>query len=353
MSTLYLTQPGSQLHKEHDRLLVRRGDEILEAIPLIKVDQVVLMGRGVSITTSAHHALVRRGADIVYLTGGGGFVSRVIGPEHKNGRLRHQQSLLASDPLFALRTAQAIVHGKVLNQRALVQRHAERANWAARALAAMDEMARRVSSAQDLDQLRGMEGQAAREYFGLMRRMLRPPSDGHSWNFERRVYYPPTDPVNALLSFTYSLLQRDMTTACELIGLDPYLGFFHAIDYGRPSMALDLMEEFRPIVGDSIVMETVNRPYVSLADFEQVDLTEQESERDEFTEPRATVHAVYLAGSGREKVIALYENRVNDEAMFTYQDQQVSYRQIFQLQAQAMARLILGEVSGYVPFTVR
>jgi CRISPR-associated protein Cas1 len=353
MSTLYLTQPGAQLHKDHDRLLIKRGDEVLEAVPFIKVDQVVLMGRGVSVTTSALHALTRRGVDVVYLTGTGGYVSRVIGQEHKHGRLRHQQSLVATEPLFALQTAQNIVRGKIVNQRALVQRHAESAPWAGRALAAMDDMARSVGAAQDIDQLRGMEGQAAREYFGLMRHLLRPPSDGDSWNFDRRAYYPPTDPVNALLSFSYSLLLRDMTTSCELIGLDPYLGFFHAIDYGRPSMALDLMEEFRPIVADSIVLEAVNRPYVSLADFEQVDLAEKESERDENEAPRASTQAVYLAGSGRERLIALYENRVNDEGMFNYQNQQVSYRTIFQLQAQAMARLILGEVSDYVPFTVR
>jgi CRISPR-associated protein Cas1 len=217
----------------------------------------------------------------------------------------------------------------------------------------MDEMAKRVTTAQDLDQLRGMEGQAAKEYFGLMRRLLRPPAEGGSWQFDRRAYYPPPDPVNAVLSFTYSLVLRDMTTACELIGLDPYLGFFHAIDYGRPSMALDLMEEFRPIVADSIVLEAVNRPYLTLADFEQVDLTEKESERDENEAPRASVHAVYLAASGRETIIAMYENRVNDESMYRYRDQQVSYRYIFQLQAQAMARLILGEASEYVPFTVR
>jgi CRISPR-associated protein Cas1 len=118
-------------------------------------------------------------------------------------------------------------------------------------------------------------------------------------------------------------------------------------------MALDLMEEFRPIVADSIVLEAVNRPFVSLADFEQVDLSEKESERDENDEPRATTQAVYLAASGREKVIALYENRVNDESMFKYQDQQVSYRYIFQMQAQVMARLILGEASDYEPFVVR
>jgi CRISPR-associated protein Cas1 len=353
MSTLYLTQPGAQLHKDHDRLLVKRGEDVLEAVPFIKVEQVVLMGRGVSITTSALHALTRKGVDIVYLTGSGRYVSRMIGAEHKNGRLRHQQSLLASDSQFALQTAQNIVRGKIHNQRVLVQRHVEQANWAGRALEAMDDLARRVDTTLDLDQLRGMEGQAAREYFGLLRRLLRPPSEGGSWNFERRAYYPPTDPINALLSFTYSLILRDMTTACELIGLDPYLGFFHAIDYGRPSMALDLMEEFRPIVADSLMLEAVNRPYVSLADFEQVDLTEQEKDRDENETPRASLQAVYLARSGREKVIAMYENRVNDESMYTYQNQQVSYRYIFQLQAQAMARLILGEAREYVSFTVR
>lgn len=353
MATLYLSQPGAKLHKEHDRLLVKRGEEVLEAVPLIKVEQVVLMGRGVSISTSALHALTRSGVDIVYLSGTGKYLSRMVGQEHKNGRLRHQQSLLASDVLFSLQTAQSIVYGKIINQRAVVRRHAEGAPWAGRALSAMEDMIKRLGTSQDADQLRGMEGQAAREYFGLLRNMLKPPSEGGSWNFERRAYYPPTDPINALLSFTYSLVLRDVTTACELVGLDPYLGFFHAIDYGRPSMALDLMEEFRPIVADSIVLEAVNRPYVSLADFEQVDLSEQESDRDENEEPRASTTAVYLNGSGREKIIAMYENRVSDESMFNYQGQQVSYRQIFQLQSQAMARLILGQAQDYAPFTVR
>jgi len=353
MSTLYLSQQGAKLHKEHDRLIVKRGDDVLDTVPMIKVDQVVLMGRGVGITTSALHALIRNKVDIVYQTGGGGHIARVIGAEHKNGRLRHQQSLLASDPLFALQTAQNIVYGKIVNQRVVVRRHAEGAPWAGRALAAMDDMIKRIGTAQDADQLRGMEGQAAREYFGLLRQMIRPPSEGGSWNFDRRAYYPPPDPINALLSFVYSLILRDVTTACELIGLDPYLGFFHAIDYGRPSMALDLMEEFRPIIADSIMLEAVNRPFVSLADFEQVDLTEKESERDENEAPRESLTAVYLAASGREKIIAMYENRVNDESMFHYQEQQVSYRYIFQMQAQAMARLILGEAREYAPFMVR
>jgi CRISP-associated protein Cas1 len=120
MATLYLSQPGAKLHKDHDRLLVKRGEEVLEAVPLIKVEQVVLMGRGVSISTSALHALTRNNVDIVYLSGTGKYLSRMVGQEHKNGRLRHQQSLLASDTLFSLQTAQNIVYGKIVNQRAVV-----------------------------------------------------------------------------------------------------------------------------------------------------------------------------------------------------------------------------------------
>jgi len=353
MSTLYVTEPGTQVHKDSDRLVLKRGNDVLEAVPLIKVDQVVLMGRGVSVTTSALHALTKRGVDVVYLSGGGRFLSRMVGQEHKHSRLRQMQAVNTTDEGFAMRAASAIVAGKVWNQRVLVQRHSERAPWSRNALAAMDDMGRRADSAQGLDQLRGFEGQGAKEYFGLFRRLLKPPVDGQSWGFDRRAYYPPPDPINAALSFAYSLLLRDVVTACELIGLDPYLGFFHVIDYGRPSMALDLMEEFRPIVADSIVLEAVNRPYISLKDFEAVDLTEAEEERPADQEPRSSTQAVYLAKDGREKLIHLYETRVNEQVFAAAEGDRVSYRYIFQLQAQKMARFVLGEAQRYEPFTVR
>jgi CRISPR-associated protein Cas1 len=138
-----------------------------------------------------------------------------------------------------------------------------------------------------------------------------------------------------------------------MIGLDPYLGFFHVIDYGRPSMALDLMEEFRPIVADSIVLEAVNRPYVSLQDFEAVDLTEAEEERPADQEPRGSTQAVYLAKEGRGKLIQLYESRVTENTFSLPEGDKVSYRTIFQLQAQKMARFVLGEARQYEAFTVR
>jgi CRISPR-associated protein Cas1 len=360
MATLYVTEPGTQLHKESDRLLVKRGDEILDAVPLIKVDQVVLVGRGVGLTTSALHALTKRGVDIVYLSGGGRFLSRVIGQEHQHSHLRQRQAVLIENPEFSLAAARGIVRGKVTNQRVLVQRHAEGAPWGKNALAGMDEMRRRAENARNLDELRGFEGQGAKEYFGLFRRLLHPPLDGQSWGFERRAYYPPTDPINALLSFAYSLLLRDVTTACELIGLDPYLGFLHVIDYGRPSMALDLMEEFRPIVADSIVLEAVNRPFVTLQDFEAVDLSEAEAERPADSqqprgkqEPRSATQAVYLAKAGREKLIQLYEARVIENTFATPEGDRISYRAVFRYQAQKMARLVLGEARQYEAFTVR
>ena len=187
----------------------------------------------------------------------------------------------------------------------------------------------------------------------MFRRLLKPPVDGHGWGFERRAYYPPPDPINAVLSFTYSLLLRDVVTACELIGLDPYLGFFHVIDYGRPSMALDLMEEFRPIVADSVVLEAVNRPFIGLQDFEAVDLSEAEEERPPDQEPKASTQAVYLAKDGREKIIHMYETRVNEQVFASPDGDRTSYRHIFQLQAQKMARFVLGEAHFYEPFTVR
>lgn len=355
MTTLYVTEPGTQVHKDNDRLVVKKGDEVLDAVPFIKVQQVVLVGRGVSLTTATLHALTKRGVDVVYLSGGGRFLSRVIGQEHKHSRLRQRQAVLADDAQFAVLAASGIVYGKVTNQRVVVQRHSERAPWSRAALAGMEAMIQRTLQAQNRDELRGLEGQGAKEYFSLLRRLLKPPVDGQGqgWGFERRACYPPTDPINALLSFSYSMLLRDVTTACELIGLDPYIGFFHVIDYGRPSMALDLMEEFRPIVADSIVLEAVNRPFVGLRDFEIVDLSEAEEERPEDQEPRSSTQAVYLAREGREKLIQLYETRVNEQVFAASDGERVSYRALFQLQAQKMARFILGEARQYDAFTVR
>ena len=212
-----------------------------------------------------------------------------------------------------------------------------------------------LDGAANLDDLRGHEGIAAKEYFGLLRRLLKLPADGQSWNFNRREYYPPPDPINALLSFGYTLLLNDLIASCQLSGLDPDLGFFHSIDYNKPSMALDLEEEFRPIIVDSIVLAAINHGLLRLKDFEigaprrKPDDAAQQAEAGA-PEP---VRPVYLKDEPRKKFISLYEARVNEQIFYPPTGESLSYRKIFQLQAYQMGKVILGEVPYYSPFMVR
>ena len=348
MTTLYITEPGVQVHKKGERLLVSRGEEILQDIPMIKVNRLVLIGRGVGLTTPAVFALARNNIDVLYLTGRGGFVSRLVGREHKHSRLRHSQALAVSDAAITFSVAKTIVEGKVHNQRVLVQRHAEGASWAGRALRVMDQMKQQVDSTRSLDEVRGLEGMAAKEYFGLLRQLMRPPRDGRSWGFERREYYPPPDPINALLSFGYTLLLNDLIAACQVVGLDPDLGFFHAIDYGKPSMALDLEEEFRPIIIDSIVLTAVNHSLFGLSDFAVP--TRDERAGNEGSQKARPIH---LSDEARKRFINLYETRLGEQIHYPPQGETTSYRRILELQAYQMARLILAEIPHYQPLTVR
>lgn len=365
MSTLYVTETGVQIHKVGERLLVKKGQEVLQDIPMIKVDRVVLMGRGASITTPTLYALAQRKVGVFYLNSSGRFILRMLGNEHHHSRLRQAQVRACDDSARSMRVAQSIVNGKVSNQRVLVQRHAEGAAWARDALALMDAMRQQVVSAQTLDELRGREGMAAKEYFSLMRRMFRPPANGRGWGFERRAYYPPTDPINALLSFGYSMLLNDLVAACQLSGLDPDIGFFHAIDYNKPCMALDLEEEFRPIIVDSIVLTVINRPVFTPDDFEVGQPWKRRAddgdEADEDAADRRPIPAavsggprpIYLKENARKRFIGLYESRVNEQIFYPPSGERTSYRRIFELQAYAMARMILGEIPEYVPFMVR
>jgi CRISPR-associated protein Cas1 len=350
MTTLYVTEQGVQVHKKGQRLIAQKGEEILQDIPMIKIDRVVLMGSGVSLTTPALHALIRKNVDILYLTGRGGFVSRVVGREHKHSRLRYAQALSITNPDLAFTIAKSIVQGKINNQRVLVQRHAEGNHWAKRAIRTMNEMKSRVDSAQNLDELRGLEGMAAKEYFGLLRNLFHPPRDGQSWRFDRREYYPPPDPINALLSFGYTLLLNDLVAACQKAGLDPDLGFFHSIDYGKPSMALDLEEEFRPIIVDSIILTVINRPLFGLQDFEIGQPRQQNDQQDDQNPPRIPV---LLRDDARKRFINLYETRINEQIFYPPTGETTSYRRIFELQAYQMARVILGETPEYIPLIVR
>ena len=365
MATLYVTETGVQVHKQGQRLLVQRGSEVLQDIPMIKVDRVVLMGKSVSITTPTLFALTNRKIGVYYLTGQGKFILRTVGEEHHHSRLRQAQIRASDDTVRSLSLARSIVQGKVHNQRVLVRRHSEGEPWARKALVQMDEMRRQVDASPNLDVLRGCEGLAAKQYFHLLRQIFRPPSDGRTWGFERRVYYPPTDPINALFSFGYTLLLNNLVSACQITGLDPDIGFFHAIDYNKPAMALDLEEEFRSVIVDSIVLAAINRPIFRLGDFEMGhplrNKAGEASSQDVLSVPQAGVspskttvpRPIYLKDSARRRFIDIYENRVNEQVIYPPSGERTTYRRIFELQAYAMARVILGETEHYMPFMIR
>lgn len=368
MAILFVAEHGSRVKKVGERLVVTLGDKVLEDVPLIKIERVVLMQGSISVTTPTLFALARRGIPIVYLKGG----LTISGQPHKRVRVRYRQALAIGDYQLSLRVAREIVRAKVLNQRVLVQRHAEQAAWAKRALQGMADMAGRVDKVATLDELRGLEGNAAREYFGLLRRMLKEPM-----GFERRAYHPPTDPINALLSFLYTLLLHDCIAACDGIGLDAYLGFFHALDFGRPSMALDLEEAFRPVIADSLVLTLVNQRLIKPADFQRGQPKrggnsggagdpaaegEEEGGEDEprpagTVSERSALPAIYLNEAARRRVILAYEERMNSLTAYAAgeddREQKTTYRRVVHLQAEAMARLVLGEGDHFMPLRVR
>ncbi|HOG48825.1 MAG TPA: CRISPR-associated endonuclease Cas1 [Anaerolineae bacterium] len=332
MATLYLSEPGTALQKDGERLVVTRDERVVEAIPLLKVDQVVVMGRGVRVTTPALFALASRGIDVVYLAGKSGrFVARMRGQETGFGRLRFEQALLVADTARSLALARELVRGKLHNQRVLVLRHGGSEAWAQAAAEGIARMMERIDGAGDADVLRGLEGQAAALYFGAYRRLLR-----QDLGFARRAYYPPPDPVNALLSFGYTLLLQRILGAVGIVGLDPYLGVFHVLDYGRPSLALDLEEEFRPIVVDSLVLDLVNHRVLTAGDFRPV--------KDK---------GVLLGDAGRARFLTAFERRLAATLVYPPSGETTTYLRCLELQTRQAARCILGQQARYQPLLVR
>ena len=332
MGTVYVKEQGAVVRRDGDRLRVTLEKEDLTSIPLIHLDQLALMGN-VQLTTPAATRLLERGIDVVFLSKYGKFRGRLMCGGSKFAQLRHRQLQMASDERAALPIAQAIVVAKVGNQRVVVQRRAERVPGARRALDGMMQMGRRAERAGSLDSLRGFEGKAGAFYFEAVRALL--PAE---WGFERRAYHPPPDPANALLSFGYTLLLKDVSAAIQIVGLDPYVGFFHALGYDRPALALDLMEELRPVVVDSMFLDIVANKRLRPGDFQR---------------SRNPKRPCSLGEAGVRVVIEQYEQRLQSAVTHPLARGQTVYRRAIELQARQMARVIRGEERAYRPLRIR
>lgn len=334
MPPVYVREQGAVVRRRGERLVVTREKEDLLDLPLIHVDQVALYGN-VQLTTQAAAMLLQAEIDVVFFSQYGKFRGRLVHTGSKFARLRHAQLRKMSDEVVTLAIARQVVVGKLHNQAATLQASMGQGGAVLpvqRAIAGIRAMLEQARSARNLDSLRGYEGKAGADYWGAFRALL-----AADLGFKGRQYYPPPDPVNGLLSFGYSLLLKDVTAAVQLVGLDPYLGFFHTIDYGRPSLALDMMEEFRPLLVDPAVLELVNTGQVTAADFEKTGQAQQPVRLNEMT---------------LDKLIQQYEQRLRAVAPHPDAGGQTSHRRIIELQVRRLARVMLGEAKGYVPFRV-
>jgi CRISPR-associated protein Cas1 len=333
---LYVNSQGFKLGKSGAVLQVKDKEKLVQEVRIGEICQVNLMGN-VQITTQAVQALCAAEVPICYFSMGGWFYGITMGLNTRNVFLRRSQFRMAEQEYFARAIARRLVAGKIRNQRTLLQRnHVEPKR---QTLAAMKEMAERAEEAGSLEELLGIEGNAARMYFGEFAGMMKPDEEagGDALPFEMngRNRRPPRDPVNAMLSLGYSVLAKDLTVACYAVGFDPYVGFYHQPRFGRPALALDLMEPFRALIVDSAVLTAVNTRMVTTRDFVRAG------------------GAVSLTAGGRKAFFRSYEMRMDTLVTHPLFEYRVSYRRLLEIQSRLLARVVEGEIGEYPVFTTR
>lgn len=331
---VYVQGQGYSVGLKGDILEIRDKGKAINEARLIETAQLNLFGN-VQLSAQALRELAAREAPVLHLSYGGWLAAVTSPPPHKNIELRRRQFEAAGNQETCLQLARAFVAGKVRNQRTLLRRNAR--ELPTESLVLMAEMRRKAEQAQGLESLLGLEGTAAREYFKHFARMFKLPAGQAepAFDLSNRNRRPPRDPVNALLSFLYAMLVKDMLVTLIGVGFDPYLGFYHQPRYGRPALALDLMEEFRPLVADSVVISMINNGEIRPFDF------------------IARAGSVALTDSGRRRVIEAYERRLDTLVTHPIFGYQASYRRVMEIQARLLSRFLLGELDGYPAFCTR
>ena len=334
MPVLYLLEQGSTLRKDGEVFAITKEGKVLEKIPAIKVEQVVILGN-VNLTTPVIHYLLEQGIDLCFCSSYGKFHGHLISTESNFGLLRQRQTetILQSENKLAI--AKAIVYGKLSNQHTLLRRYRHDLGLPqiCKSVTELEEATHKIENCATLASLRGIEGSASASYYRAFREILK-----QDMGFATRIRRPPTDPVNSLLSFGYTFLTYNVQAAIYTVGLDPFLGFLHTTEYSRPSLALDLTEEFRSIIVDSLVLWLINTRVMT---------------EDDFQRPEKKGAMVVLTDEGVKKFIHHYEQRIQSHIYHQRARGQVTYRRCFELQARGLAQVILGRESSYRPFLVR
>lgn len=342
LNTLYVTTEGAWLHKDGENAVIRIEGAERGRVPVHLLGGIVCFG-AVGVTPALMGYCAERGVCISLMSRSGRFLARVEGPVSGNVLLRRSQYRAADDAEKTASLAGNIVTGKLLNQRTVVRRalrdHVANTPKETRARlkeceARLTNAARRSVLSQPTDTLRGIEGEAARAYYGVFGDLVR--SGDPAFSFTRRTRRPPLDPVNALLSFLYTLLVHDCRSALETVGLDAAVGFLHRERPGRPSLALDLMEELRPVLADRLALSLINRRQLGCRDFET-----------------AVSGAVTLREDARKTVLVSYQERKKDELTHPFLKEKTTLGLVSVVQANLMARHLRGDLDGYPPFLWR
>ncbi len=341
LNTLYVTMPDTYLHLDNDTLRVEVERETRLRVPLHHLSTVVCFGH-VMISPILMHRLAADGKSLVLLDANGRFKARLEGPVSGNVLLRqdqHRRLVNATDSnSFCVVTARAVIAGKIRNSRQVLLRGARESNRdddGAALLGTAEELGRalsRLAHATDLDAIRGIEGDAAKRYFGVLRCLVREDAR-EAFTMSGRTRRPPLDRMNALLSFLYSMLMNDVRSAIESVGLDPQFGFLHAVRPGRAALALDLMEEFRPLLADRLAITLINRRQIKADDFDE-----------------HAGGAVMLKNDSRKTVVTAYQERKQETLAHAMLAENIALGLAPFVQARLLARAVRGDVEIYLPF---
>ncbi|WP_206663624.1 CRISPR-associated endonuclease Cas4g/Cas1g [Prescottella subtropica] len=328
---VYVTEAGAAVGIRGGRLRVTKDDRVLVETRLIDVSQLCVYGN-VQVSSQALAELWSAGAPVLWFSYGGWLRGWAQGEMSKYVELRRRQLIVHAQGGFDV--AKQLIVGKIKNSRTLLRRNA-RGDVAAE-VAQLGALVKGAEQAESAASLLGIEGTAARIYFSRFSSMLST-SEAMAATFDEngRRRRPAPDPVNALLGFTYALLVKDIVATCLAVGLDPYLGVYHRPRYGRPALALDLMEEFRPLIADSVVINVLNNGEISESDFTRKG------------------DAAWLTPNGRKSVLRAYERRMDTVVTHPVFKYKISYRRVLDVQARILAGVMIGEIDQYVPMTTR
>jgi CRISPR-associated exonuclease Cas4/CRISPR-associated protein Cas1 len=333
---LYVQEPGARISKSGEVLVIETKESKTE-VAIVDVSELVLHGP-VSLTTPTVGALLREEIPVTWASTGGWVLGHTVSTGHKNVAIRMAQYRAAFDERRCLAFARSLVAAKIRNARVFLRRNFKAGGEAERdaALQALARLAERAAHAASEAELLGLEGEAAARYFRLFATMFGEAArDFPAFAFEKRTRRPPADPVNAMLSLGYTLLTRTWLTVLSAVGFDPYLGFYHKPRFGRPALALDMMEPFRPILADSTVIQVVNNGEVKADGFV------------------VAGPAVNLKPHARRAFIAAYERRLAQEVTHPVFGYRVSMRRLLEVQARLLARHLGGEIDEYPHYLVR